>query len=194
MQSALTGESLPVTKRTSDLVFTGSTCKHGEIEAIVTATGIHSFFGKAAHLVDSTEVIGHFQKVNHQSSECIEHYMCLCFKLILVLIFQVLTCIGNFCICSIAIGVILEVIIMFPIQRRSYRDGINNLLVLLIGGIPIAMPTVLSVTLAIGSHHLSQQVCQDILAMILQLTLNSQYIIKFVLNFAGCYHEKDDIH
>ncbi|XP_062157458.1 ATPase 10, plasma membrane-type [Alnus glutinosa] len=130
-QSALTGESLPVSKRTGDEVFAGSTCKHGEIEAVVIATGVHSFFGKAAHLVDSTEVVGHFQ--------------------------QVLTSIGNFCICSIAVGMILEIIVMFPIQKRSYRDGINNLLVLLIGGIPIAMPTVLSVTLAIGSHRLSQQ-------------------------------------
>nr|XP_015867387.2 ATPase 10, plasma membrane-type [Ziziphus jujuba var. spinosa] len=130
-QSALTGESLPVTKRTGDEVFSGSTCKHGEIEAVVIATGVQSFFGKAAHLVDSTEVTGHFQKV--------------------------LTSIGNFCICSIAVGMILEIIVMFPIQQRSYRDGINNLLVLLIGGIPIAMPTVLSVTLAIGSHRLSQQ-------------------------------------
>lgn len=46
---------------------------------------------------------------------------------------------------------------MYPIQHRKYRDGIDNLLVLLIGGIPIAMPTVLSVTMAIGSHKLSQQ-------------------------------------
>ncbi|XXG81556.1 hypothetical protein AAC387_Pa09g2155 [Persea americana] len=130
-QSALTGESLPVTKRTGDEVYSGSTCKHGEIEAVVIATGVHSFFGKAAHLVDSTEVVGHFQKV--------------------------LTAIGNFCICSIAVGIILEIIVMFPIQHRAYRSGINNLLVLLIGGIPIAMPTVLSVTLAIGSHRLSQQ-------------------------------------
>ncbi|KAK3025119.1 hypothetical protein RJ639_043901 [Escallonia herrerae] len=130
-QSALTGESMPVTKKTGDEVYSGSTCKHGEIEAVVIATGLHSFFGKAAHLVDSTEVTGHFQKV--------------------------LTSIGNFCICSIAVGIILEIIVMFPIQHRSYRTGINNLLVLLIGGIPIAMPTVLSVTLAIGSHRLSQQ-------------------------------------
>ncbi|KAI7992347.1 ATPase 9, plasma membrane-type [Camellia lanceoleosa] len=70
---------------------------------------------------------------------------------------QVLTAIGNFCICSIVVGMILEIVVMYPIQLRSYRDGINNLLVLLIGGIPIAMPTVLSVTLAIGSHRLSQQ-------------------------------------
>ncbi|KAK4488900.1 hypothetical protein RD792_004690 [Penstemon davidsonii] len=57
----------------------------------------------------------------------------------------VLTAIGNFCICSIAVGIIIEIVVMYPIQRRKYRDGIDNLLVLLIGGIPIAMPTVLSI-------------------------------------------------
>ncbi|CAA6664179.1 unnamed protein product [Spirodela intermedia] len=109
-QSALTGESLP-------------------IEAVVIATGVHTFFGKAAHLVDNTNNVGHFQKV--------------------------LTAIGNFCICSIAVGMLVEIIVMYPIQRRPYREGIDNLLVLLIGGIPIALPTVLSVTMAIGSHRLS---------------------------------------
>ncbi|KAG6522505.1 hypothetical protein ZIOFF_019645 [Zingiber officinale] len=130
-QSALTGESLPVTKYPGDGIFSGSTCKQGEIEAVVIATGVHTFFGKAAHLVDSTNNIGHFQKV--------------------------LTAIGNFCICSIAVGMLVEVIVMYPVQHRRYRDGIDNLLVLLIGGIPIAMPTVLSVTMAIGSHRLSEQ-------------------------------------
>ncbi|KAJ3677273.1 hypothetical protein LUZ60_002997 [Juncus effusus] len=130
-QSALTGESLPVTKNPGDQVFSGSTCKQGEIEAVVFATGVHTFFGKAAHLVDSTNNVGHFQKV--------------------------LTAIGNFCICSIAVGIVVELVIMYPVQHRAYRDGIDNLLVLLIGGIPIAMPTVLSVTMAIGSHRLSEQ-------------------------------------
>jgi magnesium-transporting ATPase (P-type) len=72
---------------------------------------------------------------------------------------QVLTAIGNFCICSIAVGMLVEIIVMYPIQHRAYRSGIDNLLVLLIGGIPIAMPTVLSVTMAIGAHRLAQQVC-----------------------------------
>ncbi|KAL1165422.1 hypothetical protein V6Z11_A06G129000 [Gossypium hirsutum] len=130
-QSALTGESLPVNKHSGDEVFSGSTVKQGEIEAVVIATGVHTFFGKAAHLVDSTNNVGHFQ--------------------------QVLTAIGNFCICSIGVGMLIEIVVMYPIQRRKYRDGIDNLLVLLIGGIPIAMPTVLSVTMAIGSHRLSQQ-------------------------------------
>ncbi|CAM6084619.1 unnamed protein product [Calypogeia fissa] len=130
-QSALTGESLPVTKKPGAEVYSGSTCKQGELQAVVIATGVHTFFGKAAHLVDSTNQVGHFQKV--------------------------LTAIGNFCICSIGIGIVIEIIVMYAVQHRGYRSGINNLLVLLIGGIPIAMPTVLSVTMAIGSHKLSQQ-------------------------------------
>ncbi|XP_047044584.1 plasma membrane ATPase 3 [Lolium rigidum] len=130
-QSSLTGESLPVTKGPGDGVYSGSTCKQGELEAVVIATGVHTFFGKAAHLVDSTNQVGHFQKV--------------------------LTAIGNFCICSIAVGMVIEIVVMYPIQHRAYRPGIDNLLVLLIGGIPIAMPTVLSVTMAIGSHRLAQQ-------------------------------------
>ncbi|KAI5410621.1 Plasma membrane ATPase 1 [Lathyrus oleraceus] len=130
-QSALTGESLPVTKHPGEGVYSGSTCKQGEIEAVVIATGVHTFFGKAAHLVENTTHVGHFQ--------------------------QVLTSIGNFCICSIAIGMIIEIIVIYGVHGYGYRNGIDNLLVLLIGGIPIAMPTVLSVTMAIGSHKLSQQ-------------------------------------
>lgn len=66
LQSALTGESLPVTKGPGDGVYSGSTCKQGEIEAVVIATGVHTFFGKAAHLVDSTNQVGHFQKAREQ--------------------------------------------------------------------------------------------------------------------------------
>lgn len=62
-QAALTGESLPVTKNSGDVAFSGSTVKQGELEAVVIATGIHTFFGKAAHLVDSTNNVGHFQQV-----------------------------------------------------------------------------------------------------------------------------------
>lgn len=52
-----------MTKNPGDGVYSGSTCKQGEIEAVVIATGVHTFFGKAAHLVDSTNQVGHFQKV-----------------------------------------------------------------------------------------------------------------------------------
>ncbi|MCO5614680.1 hypothetical protein L7F22_068964 [Adiantum nelumboides] len=130
-QAALTGESIPATKKPGDEIFSGSICKQGEIEAVVIATGVHTFLGKAAHLVESTNQVGHFQKVLRR--------------------------IGQFCIVSILVGIVIEIIVIYAVQRRSYREGINNLLVLFIGGIPIAMPTVLSVTLAVGSHRLSTQ-------------------------------------
>ncbi|KAJ1735003.1 hypothetical protein H4217_000454 [Coemansia sp. RSA 1939] len=130
-QAALTGESLPVGKEPGDEVFSGSTVKQGEAEAVVIGTGLNTFFGRAASLVASAnEGMGHLQ--------------------------QVLAKIGNFCICSIAIFLVAEIFVMYPGFRYRYRRGMNNLLVLLIGGIPIAMPTVLSVTLAIGAKQLAE--------------------------------------
>lgn len=128
-QAALTGESLPVKKVVGDELFSGSTVKQGELIGLVSATGLHTFFGKAANLVATTENVGHFK--------------------------EVLANIGKFCIGLIAIFMVAELVVMYPVLHYGYRRGINNLLVLLIGGIPIAMPTVLSVTLAIGAHQLA---------------------------------------
>lgn len=130
-QAALTGESLPVSKKVGDQCFSGSTCKQGEAEGVVIATGPNTFFGRAAMLVgqddDST---GHLQKILAQ--------------------------IGTFCLVSIGIFVLAEIFVQYPGFKYSYRDGLDNILVLLIGGIPIAMPTVLSVTLAVGAQQLAK--------------------------------------
>ena len=57
---------------------------------------------------------------------------------------------------SSGIFVLLEILILYADFRYSYRDGLDNILVLLIGGIPIAMPTVLSVTMAVGAQQLAK--------------------------------------
>lgn len=132
-QAALTGESLPQGKKEGDECFSGSTCKQGECEGIVISTGPNTFFGRAATLVgQDNDQTGHLQ--------------------------MVLARIGSFCLVSIGIFVVLEIIILYgaPSFRYSYRDGLDNILVLLIGGIPIAMPTVLSVTLAVGAQQLAK--------------------------------------
>ncbi|XP_052298993.1 ATPase 11, plasma membrane-type-like isoform X1 [Citrus sinensis] len=162
-QSALTGESIPVSKGPGDCVHSGSTCKQGEIQAVVIATGVHTFLGRAVHLVDTTNHVGHFQKAR----KCEFTFLKTCFYFQSHIIIhrnscsraclQILTAVGKYCICSIALGLILEIIVMYAVQHREYRTGLDNLLVLLIGGIPIAMPTVLSVTMAIGSKRLSRQ-------------------------------------
>ena len=69
---------------------------------------------------------------------------------------KILAQIGSFCLVSIGIFVILEIVVLYPAFHYSYRRGLNDILVLLIGGIPIAMPTVLSVTLAVGAQQLAK--------------------------------------
>ncbi|WWC88357.1 plasma-membrane proton-efflux P-type ATPase [Kwoniella dendrophila CBS 6074] len=130
-QAALTGESLPVSKKLGDECFSGSTCKQGEVEAVVISTGPNTFFGRAATLVgQDNDQTGHLQ--------------------------MVLARIGTFCLVSIGLFVLLEIVILYPKFHYSYRRGLNSILVLLIGGIPIAMPTVLSVTLAVGAQQLAK--------------------------------------
>lgn len=109
-----------------------------------------------------------------------------------------LTSIGNFCICSIAIGMIIEIIIIYGHQERGYRVGIDNLLVILIGGIPIAMPTVLSVTMAIGSHRLSQQVSESRINPYLDICQGYYFCLvkgllkHYLTSCAGSYNKEND--
>src|SRR5476651_2224631 len=49
-QSALTGESLPATRKPGEAVFSGSIVRQGEIGALVYATGTKTYFGKTAQL------------------------------------------------------------------------------------------------------------------------------------------------
>ena len=61
-QSALTGESLPVEKKSGEAVFSGSIVRQGEIEALVYGTGMNTYFGKTAQLVEEAHTVSHFQK------------------------------------------------------------------------------------------------------------------------------------
>ena len=115
----------------SNYVSSGSTCKQGEAEAVVISTGPNTFFGRAASLVgQDDDTAGHLQKILAQ--------------------------IGTFCLVTIGIFVIAEIFVLYAGFRYQYRRGLNDILVLLIGGIPIAMPTVLSVTLAVGATQLAK--------------------------------------
>ena len=61
-QSALTGESLPVTRNPGEAVFSGSIIRQGEIDAMVYATGANTYFGKTAQLVQEAHTVSHFQR------------------------------------------------------------------------------------------------------------------------------------
>lgn len=129
-QSALTGESLPVDKEEDDEIFSGSVIKQGESNAIVTGTGKKTFFGKTTTLVEETKSISHFQKAVLK--------------------------IGNY---LIIIALILVVLILGVSLYRGddFLTILRFCLVLTIAAIPVAMPTVLSVTMVVGARLLSKK-------------------------------------
>nr|CAG8487716.1 15457_t:CDS:2 [Entrophospora candida] len=132
-QSALTGESLPIEKKKGDTVYSSSIVKQGQMLAVVTKTGANTFIGRAANLISLTVEQGHFQKI--------------------------VSAIGNF---LILITVILVLIILIY-QLIAFRDTpkgqpltvLGHILVLTIAAIPVGLPTVLSVTMAVGAKQLA---------------------------------------
>jgi len=129
-QSALTGESLPATRKPGDAVFSGSIVRRGESSALVYATGTNTYFGKTARLVEEAQTVSHFQKAVLK--------------------------IGNYLI--ILAVVLVALIIGVAIFRGDpILTTLQFALVLTVAAIPVAMPTVLSVTMAVGARLLAKK-------------------------------------
>ena len=129
-QAALTGESLPVTHETGDQVYSGSILKQGQAEAVVNATGGNTFFGKTAKLVAETETISHFQKAVLK--------------------------VGDFLIIA-AIALVCLILIVRLQGGDSFIDLLRFCLVLTVASVPVAMPTVLSISMAVGAQKLAKK-------------------------------------
>ena len=129
-QAALTGESLPASKKPGDAIFSGSIIRRGEAGALVYATGDNTYFGKTADLVQSAHTVSHFQKAVLR--------------------------IGNYLI--VLAVVLVAVIIALGIYRgEPILATLQFALVLTVAAIPVAMPTVLSVTMAVGARLLAKK-------------------------------------
>jgi H+-transporting ATPase len=129
-QSALTGESLPATRGPGEAVFSGSIIRQGEIGALVYATGRSTYFGKTAELVQEARTVSHFQRAVLK--------------------------IGNY---LIVLAVTLVAVILCVALFRGDRmiTTLQFALVLTVAAIPVAMPTVLSVTMAVGARLLARK-------------------------------------
>ncbi|PYJ98380.1 MAG: metal-transporting ATPase, partial [Verrucomicrobia bacterium] len=135
-QSALTGESLPVTKKSGEDAYSGSVVKQGEMVAVVTATGGSTFFGRTAKLVAGAGNVSHFQRAVMK--------------------------IGNFLIIlALVLVVILVASRLFDMRGHYDRAVLLRLaeivLILLVASVPVAMPAVLSVTMALGARRLAKR-------------------------------------
>ncbi|HDK44626.1 MAG TPA: plasma-membrane proton-efflux P-type ATPase, partial [Desulfobacteraceae bacterium] len=129
-QSALTGESLPVTMKQGEGVFSGTIVKQGEVLAEVTATGGNTRFGKTASLVEQAKTVSHFQKA-------------------------VLT-IGDYLIYVSLM--LVAILVLVQLHRQTpWLDLIQFALILTVASIPVAMPAVLSMTMAVGAMMLSKK-------------------------------------
>jgi len=129
-QSALTGESLPVERKPGDAVFSGSIVRQGEIEALVYGTAANTYFGKTAQLVQEAHTVSHFQRAVLK--------------------------IGNYLILLAAI-LVAVIIIVALFRGDPMLTTLQFALVLTVAAIPVAMPTVLSVTMAVGARLLAKK-------------------------------------
>ena len=129
-QSALTGESLPATRKSGEAVFSGSIIRQGEIGALVYATGAKTYFGKTAQLVQEAHTVSHFQKAVLK--------------------------IGNYLI-ILAVALVAVIIAVAIFRGDPILTTLQFALVLTVAAIPVAMPTVLSVTMAVGARLLAKK-------------------------------------
>jgi H+-transporting ATPase len=128
-ESSLTGESLPVDKKQGDIAYSGSVAKQGEMACLVTGTGGNTFFARTAKLVEEAGTASHFQKA-------------------------VLT-IGDYLI-YLSIGLAAALVLAQMFRGDAFLTVFQFILILVVAAIPVAMPAVLSVTMALGALALSK--------------------------------------
>ncbi|MGD2092821.1 MAG: plasma-membrane proton-efflux P-type ATPase [Candidatus Aminicenantes bacterium] len=129
-ESSLTGESLPVEKHSEDIGYAGAVVRQGEMRGLVITTGMKTFFGKTARLVEDTGTQSHFQKAVVKIGD----------YLILMAVFLV---------------VIIFIVAFF--RHESIPETLQFALVLTVAAIPVALPAVLSVTMAVGASRLAKK-------------------------------------
>ncbi len=129
-QSALTGESLPATRKPGEAVFSGSIIRQGESDAMVYATGAGTYFGKTAQLVQEAHTVSHFQRAVLK--------------------------IGDYLI-ILAVALVAVIITVALFRGDPILSTLQFALVLTVAAIPVAMPAVLSVTMAVGARLLAKK-------------------------------------
>jgi H+-transporting ATPase len=139
-QAALTGESLPVSKKIGDEGYSGSIVKKGEMSAVVIGTGGNTFFGRTANLVATAgSGASHSAQATAQIGD-----------------FLIIT---SVILCVILVGFELyqDIVVKHPWQWSEMADIARMVLVLLIASIPVAMPTVITITNSLGAQALARK-------------------------------------
>ena len=129
-QSALTGESLPVEKHVSDVGYAGSIVRQGEMNALVVGTSVSTYFGKTTKLVEEAKTQSHFQKAVIK--------------------------IGDYLI-VLAVTLVAIVFVAALFRHADVLETLQFALILMVAAIPVALPAVLTVTMAVGATALAKK-------------------------------------
>ena len=138
-QAALTGESLPVSKKVGDTAYSGGIVKQGAMTGVVTSTGNNTFFGRTAKLVAAAGSASHSQNAVLKIGDFL---ILVALALALVLV---------------SVEVYRRIIVADTWDWSTIGSIAQFVLILLVASIPVALPAVMSVTMAIGAYALSRQ-------------------------------------
>jgi H+-transporting ATPase len=128
-QSQLTGESMPVDVEPLGTAYAGSFVNRGEATGMVTATGARTFFGKTAELIRTAEPPRRLE----------------------VLIVKIATYLGGL-VMVLAIAAFVAMILRGVPLSEMLPFGV----ILLVGSVPIMLPTMFTMTAALGAHALAE--------------------------------------
>ncbi len=129
-QSALTGESNEVDKKLDQVLYAGSTVRSGEATGVVVATGAGTYFGRTTQLVEGAHPKLHVEEVTSR------------------IVRWLLIIVGSLAAVTFVTALL---------QGQKLLDVLPITLVLLMSAVPVALPVMFTVSMAVGSMELGRR-------------------------------------
>ena len=129
-QSALTGESAEAEKATDAVVYAGSTVHDGEATGVVVATGARTYFGRTTQLVEGAHPKLHVEEVTTR------------------IVKWLLLIVGTLVVVTFVTALV---------QGQRFAEVLPVALVLLMSAVPVALPVMFTVSMAVGSIELGRR-------------------------------------
>lgn len=128
-QSMLSGESQAIGKGIDEVLFSGSTMRQGEATGVVVATGVGTYFGRTTQLVEGAQPKLHVEEV------------------IARVVRWLFLIVGSLVALTLAVSIM---------NGLPLLDTLPIALVVLMSAIPVALPVMFTVSMALGSMELSR--------------------------------------
>src|SRR5665647_2017897 len=129
-QSALTGESKDADKAAGEVLSSGSVARRGEGNGVVMLTGAKTYFGRTTELVQEAQPKLHIEAVVTKVVRWL----------------------------FVIVGALLGVVVILSLIRGApLLEMVPLMLVLLMSAVPVALPVMFTVSMAVGSKELAKR-------------------------------------